>query len=143
MWFYEKVWVATIFVKIMYDKKILKEMKISYREDIDEKWKLIAQPYKTKVLKKKFQELYINGIEIDQKPIGTCHHGFKKLWFYYILANEEKKVAKLCWPKMTKCWISYKMGPGMMKYGFYSTQMDEKYIKKKILIVKRPRNIVL
>ena len=54
-------------------------MKISYREDIDEKMKFIAQPYKTKVLKNSYQNLYIDGIEIDQKPIGTCHHGFKKI----------------------------------------------------------------
>ena len=45
-------------------------MKTSYREDIYEKQKLMAQPYKTKVLKKKLIEFYVASIEIGDNPIG-------------------------------------------------------------------------
>ena len=48
-----------------------KDLSYSYREGIDEKLKCMAQPYKTKVLKKKVQ-VYVDGIEMCQNPIGRA-----------------------------------------------------------------------
>ena len=46
-----------------------RELSYSYREGIDEKMKLMAQPYKMKV-KNKMVELLFDGIEMCQNPIG-------------------------------------------------------------------------
>ena len=45
------------------------ELSYSYREGMDEKMKGMAQPHKTKILKK-MVELYVDGIEMCQNPIG-------------------------------------------------------------------------
>ena len=47
---------------------IHKELSNSYREGIDEKLKCMAQPYKTKVLKK-MKEFYVAAKEIGDNPI--------------------------------------------------------------------------
>ena len=47
-----------------------KESSKSYREGTAQKWKSMALPYKTKVLKKTLIEFYVDGIEIGDNPIG-------------------------------------------------------------------------
>jgi len=50
--------------------EVHKELSNSYREGTARKLKSMAQPYKTKVLKKKKIEFYDDGIEIGDNPIG-------------------------------------------------------------------------
>ena len=50
--------------------EVPKQLSQSYREGTAQKLKSMAQPYKTKGLKKNVIEFDVDGIEIGDNPIG-------------------------------------------------------------------------
>ena len=72
---------------------VQKDMSNSYREGTAQKLKSMTQPYKTKVSKQKLIEFYVDGIEIDDNPIGRGAERCPNVCFCYKKSRNGQKKA--------------------------------------------------